>query len=123
MGLYLLAISGAVSTFVRLGPWRAENMVNIFLSSFVWAQPRPGSGIRHHVLDLYSQVFGGSSYTVYPTRPVKNLLLFAFVHFAKFKSGTLNVVTQGYPVIAAFLALLFGRKLKLIVHTWKVPGY
>jgi len=98
-------------------------MVNIFLSSFVWSQPRPGSGIRHHVLDLYSRVFSNEGYVVYPTRPVSFDILGALWHLTKFKSGTFNVVTQGYPVIAAFLALLLGMRVRLIVHTWKVPGH
>lgn len=38
------------------------------------------------------------------------------------RSTSLNVLVQGYPIIAAWLASFLRRKIPTIIHTWKVPG-
>jgi len=96
---------------------------NIFLPNLSYISPRNRSGIRHHLFDLYSNVFDGQVVTVLPVDNVHNLLLKAALNYSKIVSGSLNVVTQGYSVLSSYAAMLTMPDIHIIVHTWKVPGH
>ncbi|MCK9418606.1 MAG: glycosyltransferase [Nitrospirae bacterium] len=98
-------------------------IVNLFLSSHVWTAPLNAFGVRQHVAALYEEVFRGSEVRVYPRNREGGLLVNGLRHLPALLSGGINVLTQGYPIVTGALATWITRNPRLIVHTWKVPGF
>ena len=97
--------------------------VNILLPSFRYTIMRNDTSVRHHLYDLYTKAFNLQNVSILPKKKVSSILAGAIKNWAQIESGTLNVVTQGYSVLAVYAATVFRRDIHIIVHTWKVPGY
>jgi len=100
-----------------------KSQVNILLPDLSYSSPRNKAGVRHHLYDLYTSVFHGQDTRVYPTEKVQNILYSAIRDLFRVRSGSLNVVTQGYSVLTVYAAALLWKDIRIIVHTWKVPGF
>ena len=98
-------------------------MVNLLFSSIDWTRPRNAAGVRHHVFDMYTRAFASASFRVYPTRSSGNWLTQTVYHAFRIGPSSVNVVAPGFPVLSAYLAQRVVRGAKVVVHTWKVPGY
>ena len=97
--------------------------MNIFLTSHVWTIPLNKFGVRQHVAALYEEIVKGEDVHVYPKDASSGLLLNVVRHLPALFSGELNIITQGYPIVAGALVSFVRKDPSLIVHTWKVPGY
>lgn len=95
--------------------------VNIFLPSKEYSLPRNGSGVRHHLFEIYTRVFGGCSTHVFPRSNSDSILLQSLANLPSAMAKRINVVTQGYSVLAVWTAHLFGQRSPTVIHTWKVP--
>ncbi len=100
-----------------------KSQINILLPDLSYSYVRNEAGVRHHLYELYTKVFGGQNVNVFPTRKVNNILYSAIRDFIKIRPGSLNVVTQGYSVLATYAAAMIWKDIRIIVHTWKVPGF
>ena len=97
--------------------------INILLPALTYMYPKNSSGTRHHLIDLFSKVFKDYPLTVLPLDKIRGIFFKSIVNFFKIASNSLNVAMQGYSVISTFMAMYTKRNIKIIVHTWKVPGY
>src|SRR5258708_11979411 len=96
--------------------------VNLFLSSYTWAGARSVFGPLHHFRCLYEEVFRDHEISVFPKQLESNLITSGMQHVPAMLKGDINVLAQGYPIIAGALTSLLRRDPRIIVHTWKVPG-
>jgi len=96
--------------------------VNLFLSSYTWAGARSPFGPLHHFRSLYEEVFRDYEVSVFPKELESNLIASGMKHVPAVLKGDINVLAQGYPIIAGALTSLLRRDPRIIVHTWKVPG-
>lgn len=96
--------------------------VNLFLSSYTWAGARSAFGPLHHFRCLYEEVFRDHQVSVFPKQLESNLIASGIRHVPAMLKGDINVLAQGYPIIAGALTSLLRRDPRIIVHTWKVPG-
>ena len=97
-------------------------VVNLFLSSHTWTLPLNAFGVRQHVAALYEEVFRDCNLHIYPKEQTGTLLADVLRHLPALLTGEVNVLSQGYPVVAGGLISWVKRNPGLIVHTWKVPG-
>ena len=100
-----------------------KHQTNILLPDIMYVIKRNESGVNHHLFELYSKVFNGPKVSILPVRGGHNILYSAILNFLKISPGSLNVVTQGYSVLTMYVASLILRDIRIIVHTWKVPGF
>ncbi len=96
-------------------------VVNLFLSRHTWTLPLNAFGVRQHVAALYEEVFRGCDIRIYPKGPVGGPLTAGLRYLPALRSGEINVIAPGYPVVAGALASWVRRNPGFIVHTWKVP--
>jgi len=97
--------------------------VNVLLSSPTWIGPRNEYGLRHHVALLYEHVFQGEEIRFFPQDSADNVLLAGLRYAPIVLHGDVSVLAPGYPVVSGVVASLLQKNLRLIVHTWKVPGF
>lgn len=97
--------------------------VNLLMSTHTWTQPLNAAGLRQHVLALYEEVFRGQDVRVFPNRPRRTLALEVAQHLPHVLAGDLNVLAPDYPIVTGAVASFLKRDPRLIVHTWKVPGF
>jgi len=100
-----------------------KSQVNILLPDLSYSHARNEAGVRHHLYELYTKVFNGQNVNVLPTRKVHNILYSAIRNLFKISPGSLNVATQGYSVLTTYAAAMIWKDIRIIVHTWKVPGF
>jgi len=100
-----------------------KSQVNILLPDFSYSYARNEAGVRHHLYELYTKVFSGQNVNILPAIKARNILSAAIRSFFTIRSGSLNVVTQGHSVLATYAATMIRRDIRIIVHTWKVPGF
>jgi glycosyltransferase involved in cell wall biosynthesis len=97
--------------------------VNLFLPGINYTCKKGDTNVRHHLYELYTKVFSCQDISIYPVKQFNNVLQNVLVNFFKIGSGKVNVVTQGYSVFSVYIASVLFHDMRIIVHTWKVPGF
>lgn len=99
-------------------------VVNIFLPEIEYTQSRNSNKVKHHVFDLYTNVFDNfSKVRVFPIKKYSNIFNAVFPHYREIKAESVNVITQGYSVLSVFFAQIIKKDIISIIHTWNVPGF